>query len=66
MSRVDETCITCGDVALVLEVVAVEGADAVCRAVDGGTEVVALELVAPVTPGDRLLVHARVALEKVT
>ena len=60
----DDVCITCGDVAVALEVVSVDGGDAVCRADDGGTEVVAVELVAPVVPGDRVLVHARVALEK--
>jgi hypothetical protein len=59
-----DACITCGDVALVLEVVSVNGADAVCRAADSGTEVVAVDFVAPVVPGDRVLVHARVALEK--
>ena len=58
------SCITCGDVAVTLDVVSVDGADAVCRADDGGTELVAIELVAPVAIGDRLLVHARVALEK--
>ena len=56
-------CITCGDVAVVLDVVTVDGGDALCRADDGGTEVVAIELVAPVAPGDRVLVHAKVALE---
>jgi hydrogenase maturation factor len=59
-----EQCITCGDVAVELEVVSVTGNDALCRAADGGTEVVAIELVAPVEPGDHVLVHARVALEK--
>lgn len=59
-------CITCGDVAVVLEVVSIRGADAVCRAPDGGTELVAVELVGPLAPGDRLLVHAKVALERVS
>jgi len=59
-----QSCITCGDVATALEVVSVTGADAVCRGPDGATELVAVELVGPVTPGDRVLVHARVALEK--
>ncbi len=59
-------CITCGDVAVALEVVTVDGGDAVCRAADGGTEVVAVELVAPVVPGDRLLVHAKVALQRLS
>jgi len=61
---VGDTCITCGDVAVALDVVSVDGADAVCRAADGGTELVAIELVRPIGPGDRVLVHARVALEK--
>ena len=61
-----ESCITCGDVAVVLEVVSITGPDAVCRAPDGATELVAIELVGPVTPGDRVLVHAKVALEKVS
>ncbi|MBA3288001.1 MAG: HypC/HybG/HupF family hydrogenase formation chaperone [Acidimicrobiia bacterium] len=59
-----DTCITCGDVAVTLTVVSLDGVDAVCRADDGGTEVIAVELVGPVAPGDRLLVHAKVALEK--
>ncbi len=64
MSEVGESCITCGDVAVVLMVVRIDGADALCRADDGGTELVAIEFVAPVEPGDRVLVHAKVALEK--
>lgn len=59
-----EACITCGDVALPLTVVEVLGGDARCRADDGGEELVATELVGPVQPGDRVLVHAKVALEK--
>ena len=61
-----ESCITCGDVAIALEVVSIDGSDAVCRADDGGTEVVAVELVQPVAVGDRVLVHAKVALEKLS
>ncbi|CAN5763543.1 hypothetical protein BH24ACT6_BH24ACT6_16730 [soil metagenome] len=64
VSEVGESCITCGDVAVVLQVVSVDGGDAVCRADDGGTERVAVDLVAPVREGDRVLVHAKVALEK--
>jgi len=37
-----ESCITCGDVAVVLEVVSITGPDAVCRAPDGATELVAI------------------------
>jgi hydrogenase maturation factor len=57
-------CITCGDVAVVLVVVEVNGADALCCDDEWRTEVVALELVGDVMPGDRLLVHAGVALER--
>lgn len=60
----DRSCITCGDVAVVLVVESVEGADATCRDVDGRAEVVAIDLVDGVAVGDRLLVHARVALER--
>lgn len=63
--EVTDGCITCGDVAVVLAVIEVEGADALCCDDGWRTEVVALELVGDVRPGDRLLVHAGVALERV-
>ena len=59
-------CITCGDVAVVLTVATVEGSDAACRDEQGREELVATELVGPVRAGDRLLVHAGVAIERVT
>ena len=59
-------CITCGDVAVPLTVVCVVGDDACCRDEDGREEVVATELVGEVAVGDRLLVHARVAIERLT
>lgn len=60
-----DVCITCGDVAVALEVVELlDDGDARCRADDGGVEVVATELVDGLVVGDRVLVHARVALEK--
>ncbi len=59
-------CITCGDVAVELTVERIDGADAHCRDEDGRPEVVAAELVGPVSVGDRLLVHAGVALERLT
>jgi hydrogenase maturation factor len=58
-------CITCGDVAVVLTVAAVEGSDATCRDELGREELVAIELVGSVRAGDRLLVHAGVAIERV-
>ncbi len=72
MSRIDlgptadhvDGCITCGDVALPLVVVSVDGGDARCRdETSGAEEVVAVDLVGPLAAGDRVLVHARVALE---
>jgi hydrogenase maturation factor len=60
----EDGCITCGDVAVVLTVLDSDGADALCRDEDGRTESVAVELVDPVAVGDRLLVHAGVALER--
>lgn len=63
--RAEPGCITCGDIALVLIVETVDGSDAVCRDGDGRTELVATELVGAVAPGDRVLVHAGVAIERV-
>jgi hydrogenase expression/formation protein HypC len=60
------SCITCGDVAVPLTVVDVLGADARCRDAQGREELVALELVGGSQPGDVLLVHAGVALERLT
>jgi hydrogenase expression/formation protein HypC len=59
-----EGCVTCGDVAVLLTVVELVGSDARCRDDDGRQETVAVELVGPVAPGDRLLVHAKVALQR--
>lgn len=60
----DDGCITCGDVAVALTVIEPDEFDATCRDDHGRTELVATELVGDVVVGDRLLVHARVALEK--
>ena len=60
----DDGCITCGDVAVPLTVVEAAGGDARCCDEQGREELVAVELVGAVGPGDRLLVHAGVALER--
>jgi len=57
-------CITCGDIAIALTVATVDGADAWCHDEGGRGERVATELVGPVARGDRLLVHAGVAIER--
>jgi hydrogenase maturation factor len=45
-------------------VASVDGSDARCVDDEGREEVVATELVGEVAPGDRVLVHAGVAIER--
>ena len=61
-------CITCGDVAVPLTVRRVDGERglALCADDDGASETVEIELVAPVAPGDRILVHAGTAIARLT
>ena len=61
---VTDGCITCGDVAVPLTVLDVDGPDDRCRDDQGREEIVATELVGAVAPGDRILVHAGVAIER--
>jgi hydrogenase maturation factor len=58
-----ERCLTCGDVAGAARVLEVEGSTALVEA-EGGREQVAIELVGPVAPGELLLCHAGIAIEK--
>lgn len=62
------SCITCGDVAVPLTVLRLdeERGLALCADEDGGSETVETDLVAPVAPGDRLLVHAGTAIARLT
>jgi hydrogenase assembly chaperone HypC/HupF len=59
-------CITCGDVAVPLRVVALDAgrALALCSDGDGRRETVEIALVAPVAIGDELLVHAGTAITR--
>jgi hydrogenase maturation factor len=59
-----ERCITCGDIADEMVVVAVdeERQLALCQAADGARATVEIALVAPVRPADCLLVHAGTAI----
>ena len=61
-------CITCGDVAIPLTVTRLddERGLALCADDEGNSETVEIDLVAPVAPGDRLLVHAGTAIAKLT
>ena len=63
MSVDRERCLTCSDEAVAATVLAVDGPNATVE-VDGGRERVGIELVEPVEPGDVLLCHAGIALEK--
>jgi len=60
-----QTCLTCGDVAIEARVVEAAGDTAIVD-VGGAREQVAIELVAPVAPGDVLLCHAGIAIRKVS
>jgi hydrogenase maturation factor len=57
-------CITCSDEGIPMQVERVDEARglALCLAADGTTSTVEIALVEPVGRGDRLLVHAGVAL----
>ena len=57
-------CITCGDDGVPMTVLRVddERALALCRGEDGARATVEVALVAPVAPGDGVLVHAGTAL----
>jgi hypothetical protein len=59
-------CITCGDHAVELRVVSVDDARglAVCADESGASIEVDVLLVAPVDPGDQLLVHAGTAIAR--
>ena len=59
-----ERCLTCGDVAVAARIRSVEGLEAVV-AVGDETERVAIDLVPDARPGDVLLCHAGIALERV-
>jgi hydrogenase maturation factor len=60
----DEHCITCSDEGIAMRVLEVRDDLALCADEQGEREAVAVDLVAPVGPGDRLLVHAGVALTR--
>jgi hydrogenase expression/formation protein HypC len=58
-----ERCITCSDAAVEAEVVELDGLEAVVL-VGGERERVAVDLVPDAAPGDLLLCHAGIALER--
>jgi hydrogenase expression/formation protein HypC len=58
-------CVVCSDAGIPLRVVSIEGDDALCEDAVGNRTEIAVELVAPVTPGEILLTHGGVAIGKV-
>ncbi len=59
----DEVCITCGDVALPAAVVRINGPTGLVRTAQGDEEA-DLSLVGPIVPGELVMVHGGVALQK--
>jgi hydrogenase assembly chaperone HypC/HupF len=61
-------CITCGDVAVPMSVTRLDNERglALCSDDEGNSETVEIDLVAPVAPGDTLLVHAGTAIARLT
>jgi hydrogenase expression/formation protein HypC len=57
-------CLTCGDVAVPVTVLEAGAPDAMCEDEHGQQGLVGVELVAPVAPGERLLVHGGVAITR--
>jgi hydrogenase maturation factor len=59
-------CITCGDVGEPMTLISLDRDRelALCSARDGARSTVETALVAPVAPGDRLLVHAGTAIAR--
>jgi hydrogenase maturation factor len=57
-------CITCGDEAIEMTVLTVDAERelAICVSDDGERETVEVALVGPVSPADRLLIHAGTAI----
>lgn len=58
-------CVTCGDLAVAVRVLRVEGREALCVDRCGRQAWVAIDFVPQAAPGDVLLVHLRVALTRI-
>jgi hydrogenase expression/formation protein HypC len=58
-----ERCITCGDEAVPARIVVLDGMEATVS-IDGRPERVAIDLVPDARPGDLVLCHAGIALER--
>ena len=58
-------CIVCSDAGIPLQVVSIEGDDALCEDAAGNRTEIAVDLVASVKAGEVLLTHGGVAIAKV-
>ena len=58
-------CVVCSDAGIPVQVVSVEGDDALCEDAAGNQAQIAVELVAPVRVGEVLLTHGGVAIGRV-
>jgi hydrogenase maturation factor len=59
-------CVVCSDAGIPVQVVSVDGDDALCKDAAGNRTEIAVELVAPVQSGEILLTHGGVAIGRVT
>jgi hydrogenase maturation factor len=59
-------CVVCSDAGIPVQVVSVEGDDALCKDSVGNEAQIAVELVAPVRVGEVLLTHGGVAIGRVS
>ncbi len=55
-------CVVCADAGIPLKVLSLDGDDALCGDANGNTELIAVELVSPVSVGEILLTHGGVAI----
>ena len=55
-------CVVCSDAGIPLRILELNGDDALCEDSAGNRTTIAVELVAPVAPGDILLTHGGVAI----
>ena len=55
-------CIVCSDAGIPVRVISIHGDDALCEDAAGAQAEIAVELVAPVQPGEILLTHGGVAI----
>jgi len=61
----DDDCITCSDAGIPVQVISIDGGDALCEDAAGNRTDIAVELVAPVHSGEILLTHGGVAIGRV-